>query len=89
VEDKLTLALNNAAYRMSPAAKSWLSDTVRSLRARLIKDLKDGLESTYRLSIPASRAELDLERASKRRRLDEWLDEQARSGQSVLQENIA
>ena len=84
----MTLTIHNAAYRMSPAAKSWLSDNVRALRARLIKDLKDGLESTYRLSIPASRAELDLERASKRRRLDEWLDEQARAGNRGLKETI-
>lgn len=42
--------------RMSPAARSWLSDTVRALRQRLIKDLKDGLESSYPLSIAPSRA---------------------------------
>ena len=71
--------VNRPSSRMSPAAKSWLAETVRSLRARLLKDLNDGLESTYRLGIPASRADLDQEKSQKRQRLEDWLDEQARA----------
>lgn len=87
----MTLAMShsNQGLRMSPQAKTWLSETVRSLRARLLKDLQDGLESTYRMSIPASRADLDQERASKRRRLDAWLDEQARASNRGQKESVA
>ena len=49
----MALTLSPATSKMSPADKSWLSETVRSLRARLLKDLSDGLESTYRLGIAA------------------------------------
>lgn len=37
---------------MSAAAKSWLSSTVRGLRERLLKDLGDAVESTYRMGLP-------------------------------------
>lgn len=74
---------------MSPAAKSWLSDTVRGLRERLLQDLRNELQSAYRLSIPASRAELGEERAVKRRRLEEWLDEQARANNRGQKESVA
>ena len=84
---QVTIARTEA--RMSSTAKSWLSDTVRGLRARLIKDLNDGLESTYRLGIPASRAELDEERTRKRKRLDDWLDEQARANNRGQKETVA
>jgi len=74
---------------MSPAAKSWLSETVRALRERLLQDLSNELQSAYRLSIPASRAELGEERAVKRRRLEEWLDEQARAANRGQKESLA
>jgi hypothetical protein len=82
------IALKTPHTQMSSQAKSWLSDTVRELRARLLKDLGDGLESRFRLAIPASRAELDEERRRKRRRLEEWLDEQARSGSRGQKETL-
>ena len=81
--------LSRSRAQMSSTAKSWLSDTVRSLRARLIKDLNDGLESTYRLGIPASRADLDEEHARKRQRLEDWLDEQARADNRGQKETVA
>lgn len=74
---------------MSPQAKSWLSDTVRSLRATLLKDLQDGLQETYRLSIPLERAGLDLERSSQRRRVEAWADEQARGANRGQKETVA
>ncbi len=74
--------------KMSSKAKSWLSETIRGLRDRLIKDLNDGLESTYRLSIAASRADLDQEKTRKRARLDDWLNEQARAGNRGQKETV-
>ena len=50
-----------ANVKMTAEAKKWLSDTVRDLRQNLLKDLADAVESTYRLSIPAERAGLDIE----------------------------
>ena len=44
--------------------------------------------ATYRLSIPASRAELDQERGHKRRRLEDWLDEQSRAGNRGQKETV-
>ncbi len=85
----MTLAFSTPRWAMSPAAKSWLSDTVRGLRERLLQDLRNELQSAYRLSIPASRAELGEERAVKRRRLEEWLDEQARAGNRGQKESVA
>jgi hypothetical protein len=65
---------------LSPDAKSKLSSTVRSLRARLLTDLKNAAESTYRLSIPSiQKANLAEEQRIKRQRLEAWLDEQVRA----------
>ena len=69
-----------ANVKMTAEAKKWLSDTVRDLRQKLLKDLADAVESTYRLSIPAERAGLDEEKSRKRARLEEWLSEQVRGG---------
>ncbi|MBI3929086.1 MAG: BREX-6 system adenine-specific DNA-methyltransferase PglX [Armatimonadetes bacterium] len=74
---------------MTPAAKAWLSSTIRALRQRLLKDLRDELESTYRLSIPRERAGLREDRRQQRERLETWLDEQARGATRGLKETIA
>ncbi|MBR8839460.1 MAG: BREX-6 system adenine-specific DNA-methyltransferase PglX [Stigonema ocellatum SAG 48.90 = DSM 106950] len=64
---------------LSPEAKTQLSNTIRTLRERLLTDLHNVVDSTYRLSIPASQAELPEEQHQKRKRLENWLKEQARS----------
>jgi hypothetical protein len=71
---------------MSATAKTWLSNTVRSLRERLLKDLGDAVESTYRMSLPLATCGLDEERLSRRRRLEGWLAEQVRSGGRAAKE---
>ncbi|PSR13214.1 SAM-dependent methyltransferase, partial [filamentous cyanobacterium CCP3] len=65
---------------LTPDAKNQLSRTIRALRVRLVTDLNNAAESTYRLSIAAlDRAGLAEEQREKRRRLETWLDEQVRA----------
>ena len=65
---------------LTPDAKNQLSRTIRALRSRLLTDLNNAAESTYRLSIAAlDRAGLAEEQREKRRRLETWLDEQVRA----------
>ncbi|MBD2365327.1 BREX-6 system adenine-specific DNA-methyltransferase PglX [Anabaena minutissima FACHB-250] len=64
---------------LTPEAKTQLSNTIRTLRERLLTDLHNAVDSTYRLSIPATQAKLPEEQHQKRKRLEEWLKEQARS----------
>ncbi|WP_242055726.1 BREX-6 system adenine-specific DNA-methyltransferase PglX [Nostoc flagelliforme] len=73
---------------LTPEAKSKLSSTIRALRERLLTDLQNAIESTYRLSIKTlNKAGLAQEQQVKRQRLEQWLDEQSRSqGKSKKQE---
>ncbi len=64
---------------MTAEAKSALSKTIRGLRARLLRDLHDETEATYRLSMRAQEAKLDETRRVRRRRLETWLAEQVRA----------
>ncbi len=64
---------------MTPDAKKLLATTIRALRARLLKDLADRTQSVYQLTLKAKDAHLDEETACKRRRLEEYLDDQARA----------
>lgn len=64
---------------LTPEAKVKLSTTIRALRDRLLSDLHNGLDSTYRLSIPLEKAGLAEEQRAKRQWLEQWLDEQARA----------
>jgi hypothetical protein len=65
---------------LTPESKSKLSSTIRALRERLLTDLQNAIESTYRLSITTlNKAGLAAEQRVKRQRLELWLDEQARS----------
>lgn len=74
---------------LTPEAKSKLSNTIRALRERLLTDLQNAIESTYRLSIKTlNKAGLAEEQQVKRQRLEQWLDEQSRSqGKSKKQED--
>jgi len=74
---------------LTPEAKSKLSSTIRAFRERLLTDLQNAIESTYRLSIKTlNKAGLAEEQQVKRQRLEQWLDEQSRSqGKSKKQEN--
>ena len=65
---------------LTPDSKKQLSQTIRSLRSRLLTDLHNAAESTYRLSIDKlDKAGLAEEPREKRRRLETWLDEQVRA----------
>ncbi|WP_411868850.1 BREX-6 system adenine-specific DNA-methyltransferase PglX [Vulcanococcus limneticus] len=64
---------------MTPEAKKALSSTIRGLRQRLLDDLHVATESAYRLSVRPQDAGLDEAARTKRKRLDDWLDEQVRA----------
>ncbi|MCB9598642.1 MAG: BREX-6 system adenine-specific DNA-methyltransferase PglX, partial [Sandaracinaceae bacterium] len=64
---------------MTPDAKRALSTTIRALRARLLTDLRDATESTYRLAVRARDAGLDAGARVRRRRLEDWIAEQVRA----------
>lgn len=63
---------------MTPDAKRALSKTIRSLRKRLLKDLHDATESTYRLSLKARDATLSAADRTCRARLETHIAEQLR-----------
>lgn len=64
---------------MTPEAKRLLSNTIRGLRTRLLKDLHDEVVGTYRLTVVrAQDAGLAEAERARRARLDRWLDEQVR-----------
>ena len=64
---------------LTPEAKSKLSATIRSLRQRLLEDLHNAGEGTFRLSIKsANQAGLTEANRVKRQRLEQWLEMQVR-----------
>jgi len=74
---------------LTPEAKNKLSNTIRTLRERLLTDLHNAADSAYRLSVPLAKSGLDEEHRMKRQRLEAWLDEQARSESRSKQETVA
>jgi hypothetical protein len=74
---------------LTPEAKNKLSNTIRTLRERLLTDLHNAADSAYRLSVPLAKSGLDEEQRLKRQRLEAWLDEQARSESRSKQETVA
>ncbi|TVP98543.1 MAG: BREX-6 system adenine-specific DNA-methyltransferase PglX, partial [Planctomycetaceae bacterium] len=65
---------------MTPEAKTFLSKTIRRLRTRLLDDFRSSGDSTYQFAIRNLKdAKLDGALAARRRRIEEWLDEQVRS----------
>lgn len=64
---------------MTPEAKRRLSATIRELRERLLRDLRDATEAAYRLSIHMKDAELSEGARARRKRLEEWINEQIRA----------
>jgi hypothetical protein len=64
---------------LTPEAKSKLSATIRSLRQRLLEDLQNAGEGTFRLSIKAvNQAGLTEANRVKRQRLEQWVEMQVR-----------
>ena len=43
---------------LTPEAKNKLSNTIRTLRERLLTDLHNAVDSVYRLSVPLAKAGL-------------------------------
>jgi len=74
---------------MTPEAKSILSVTIEKLREKLLDDFQNAANGCYRLSIPIEKAALTEENNEKRRRLENWLDEQARSESKAKKETYA
>lgn len=64
---------------MTPEAKSALRATIRALRTRLLDDLHNSTESTYRMKVPAHSAGLSAALRIRRGRLEQWMDEQVRA----------
>ncbi len=64
---------------LTPDAKAQLSKTVRTLRQRLLMDLRGAADSAYRMAVPMAKAGLEEPEQILRRRLEDWLDEQARA----------
>lgn len=65
---------------LTPEAKALLGRTVRELRARLLRDVREAAEGAYRLSVkPAERAALGEAALARRRRLEALIDERARA----------
>ncbi len=64
---------------MTPDAKKLLATTIRALRARLLAELASRTESVYQLGLKAKDTTLDEETACKRRRLEEYLEDQVRA----------
>lgn len=64
---------------LTPEAKSKLSTTIRTLRERLLTDLQNAVEGTFRLSIQSlEKSGLTESNRIKRQRLEQWLGEQVR-----------
>lgn len=59
---------------LTPDSKKKLAKTVRTLRARLITELRDEAAARYRLSVPADVARLPEAARIRRQRLELWLD---------------
>jgi hypothetical protein len=64
---------------MTSAAKHALATTIRSLRARLLDDLRAATETAYRLPVPSRDAGLDEAARARRGRLEAWVAEQVRA----------
>src|SRR5687767_3797345 len=64
---------------MSAEAKHQLATTIRTLRERLLEDLRAAADSEYRLSVRAQDAGLAEAPRQQRRRLEGWIDEQVRA----------
>lgn len=72
---------------LTSEAKSKLASTVRSLRGTkddpngglLLRGLREQAQSVYRLDLDIDQADLAEEQREKRRRLEDWLTEQARA----------
>jgi len=64
---------------LTPEAKQLLSTTVRGLRERLLRDIRDEAERRYHLSVPLGKAGLDEAHRKKRERLDGWIEERVRA----------
>jgi len=64
---------------MTSEAKRALSTTIRYLRQRLLDDLKDATELSCRLLIGPRNAGLDESESTRRRRLENWVNEQHRT----------
>lgn len=64
---------------LTPEAKSKLSSTIRGLREKLLTDVHNATSSIYRLDLSLGKSGLSEEFYCKRKRLEDWLDEQARA----------
>lgn len=64
---------------MTSDAKQQLSKTIRGLRDRLLDDLHGATDAAYRMSVRAQDAGLSEAARAKRKRLEQWMEEQVRA----------
>jgi hypothetical protein len=64
---------------LTSVGKEALRKTIRCLRETLIAELKEAAEREFRLGVPLDKARLREDKSEKRKRLEEWLDEQSRA----------
>ena len=64
---------------MTSDAKQQLSKTIRGLRERLLDDLHGATDAAYRMSVRAQDAGLSEAARAKRKRLEQWMEEQVRA----------
>jgi hypothetical protein len=65
--------------KLTPQAKSHLSTTIRTLRERMVRDIRDAAEMEFHLSVKAADAELTEAGRIRRGRLEEYIDERVRA----------
>lgn len=75
---------------MTLEAKGQLCKTIRALRTRLLEDFKSANDSTYKYAIRRiDQAKLSEANATRRRRIEEWIDEQIRGESSKKSKRTA
>lgn len=74
---------------LTPEAKQLLSATIRGLRERLLRDIRDEAERRYHLSVPLDKAGLDEAHRRRRERLEAWIDERVRASKAKEKEHKA
>jgi hypothetical protein len=65
--------------KLTPQAKSHLSTTIRALRERMVRDIRDAAEADFRLSVKAADAGLSEAGRIRRGRLEGYIDERVRA----------
>ena len=74
---------------LTPEAKQLLASSIRVLRERLLRDVRDEADRRYRLSVPAKDAGLDEAHRRRRARIEAWLAEHVRAAGTKKKDEAA